>query len=437
MVLRSLSTGVTGLRAESDALSVNADNIANVNTVGFKSQRAIFADQLGRSILAGTTSNNPGSGVRVTDVQVMHKQGTLSNTGISTDLALSGDGFFTLSGTVDGVTSNFYSRNGQFQLDRDGFMVNATGLNVMGYAAAADGTFEASLSEIQVPTAAIPPKVTENITLVANLDSNATEPADATGTVIPWDPQDPSRTSNFSTSITVYDSLGNGHSLDVYFRKTATANTYEYHVVASGSEMDPPVAGNLEVGDGTLAFTDTGALDTFTENTPIALNFMNATPGQTITLDLGSQVSTGGTGLDGITQFAGKDNISSQSQDGYTSGEFAGVSVDGEGVVRGLYTNGEKLAIAQLGIAKFTSNEGLGRAGSQLFMQTRDSGEAAMGVAGSGGRAAVSSGTLEMSNVDLAEEFVGLIQHQRAYSANSKVITTADDMLQELLNIKR
>lgn len=437
MVLRSLNTGVTGLKAESDALSVNADNIANVNTVGFKSQRAIFADQLGRSILAGTTSNNPGSGVRVASVQVMHKQGTLSNTGISTDLALSGDGFFTLSGTVDGVTSNFFSRNGQFQLDHEGYLVNSTGLSVMGYAAAADGTFEASLSAIKVPTAAIPPKITENITLVANLDSNATEPADATGAVIAWDPQDPSRTSNFSTSITVYDSLGNGHSLDVYFRKTNTANTYEYHVLASGAELTPAAAGNVEVGAGTLAFTDAGALDTFTETTAIAVDFANATPGQAITLDFGSQVSAGGTGLDGITQFAGKDNISSQSQDGYTSGEFAGVSVDGEGVVRGLYTNGEKLAISQLGIAKFTSNEGLGRAGNQLFMQTRDSGEAAMGVAGSGGRAAVSSGTLEMSNVDLAEEFVGLIQHQRAYSANSKVITTADDMLQELLNIKR
>jgi flagellar hook protein FlgE len=437
MVLRSLNTGVTGLRAESDALAVNADNIANVNTVGFKSQRAIFADQLGRSILAGTTSANPGSGVRVTDVQVMHKQGTLSNTGISTDLALSGDGFFTLSGTVDGVNSNFYSRNGQFQLDREGYLVNATGLNVQGYAAAADGTFDASLSAIKVPTAAIPPKVTENIKLVANLDSNATEPADATGTVIPWDAQDPSKTSNFSTSITVYDSLGNGHSLDVYFRKTATANTYEYHVLAQGSELNPATTGNVEVGAGTLAFTDAGALNTFTETTAISANFVNATPGQAITLDFGSQASTGGTGLDGITQFAGKDNISSQSQDGYTSGEFAGVAVDGDGTVRGLYTNGEKLAIAQLGIAKFTSNEGLGRAGNQLFMQTRDSGEAAMGVAGSGGRAAVSSGTLEMSNVDLAEEFVGLIQHQRAYSANSKVITTADEMLQELMSIKR
>lgn len=428
MVMRSLQTGVTGLRAESDALSVNADNIANVNTVGFKSQRAIFQDQLGRSILAGTTSANPGSGTRVTDVQVLHKQGTLSNTGLSTDLALSGDGFFTVSGTVDGVSASFFTRAGQFQLDKDGFLVNPSELKVMGYAAQPDGTFQAGLSAVKVPTSAIPPKVTENAMVTANLDSNATTPA------LAWDDQDPSATSNFSTTLTVYDSLGNGHSVDVYFRKSG-ANAWDFNILAAGDELAAPVAGNAPLGSGTLTFDSTGALTAVTGNTA-TVNFAGANA-QTITFDLGTPVGANSTGLDGITQFAGKSNVSSQSQDGYSAGEFAGVSVDGQGVVRGLYTNGEKLAIAQLGIAKFVSNDGLGRAGNQLFMATRDSGEAAMGVAGSGGRAAVSSGALEMSNVDLAEEFVGLIQHQRAYSANSKVITTADDMLQELLNIKR
>jgi len=428
MVMRSLQTGVTGLRAESEALSVNADNISNVNTVGFKSQRAIFQDQLGRSILAGTPAANPGSGTRVTDVQVLHKQGTLSNTGLSTDLALSGDGFFTVSGTVDGVTANFYTRAGQFQLDKDGFLTNPSGLNVMGYAAQANGTFEARLSAVQVPTSAIPPKITENVMITANLDSNAEIPA------LAWDAQDPSATSNFSTTLTVYDSLGNGHNLDVYFRKSGE-NAWEFNVLVAGEELNPPVAGNSQVGTGTLTFDSNGALTAVTGNTA-NVTFAGANA-QTITFDLGTPLGAGATGLDGITQFAGKSNVSSQSQDGYAAGEFAGVSVDGQGVVRGLYTNGEKLAIAQLGIAKFVSNDGLGRAGNQLFMATRESGEAAMGTAGSGGRAAVSSGALEMSNVDLAEEFVGLIQHQRGYSANSKVITTADDMLQELLNIKR
>ena len=186
-----------------------------------------------------------------------------------------------------------------------------------------------------------------------------------------------------------------------------------------------------------MTFTTDGALDTVTTTTPISVDFTGATAAQAITLDFGTTVSGGGTGLDGLTQFNSPSNVSAQSQDGYAAGEFAGVSVDGDGVVRGLYTNGEKLAISQLGIAKFVSNDGLGRAGNQTFIATRDSGEAAMGTAGSGGRAAVSAGALEGSNVDLAEEFVGLIQHQRAYSANSRTITTADSMLQELLSIKR
>lgn len=431
MVLRSLNTGVAGLRAEGEALSVNADNIANVNTVGFKAQRAIFEDQLGRSILAGTSSALPGAGVRMTEVQVLHKQGTLSNTGIATDLALSGDGFFVVSGERDGINSNFYTRAGQFQLDKDGYMVNPDGLRVMGYEANSDGTFDASVTAVQVPTAAIPPKITENIEMTANLDSN--EPI----LTAVWDPQDPSGTSNFSSTITVYDSLGDAHSMDIYFRKTA-ANTFDYHVLASGDEVVPAAPGlNVEVGSGTLSFTTDGALNTAAATVPVTVSFTGATAGQAIAIDFGTAIGAGGTGLDGVTQFASPSNVSSQSQDGYAAGEFAGVTVDGQGIVRGLYTNGEKLAISQLGIAKFVSNDGLGRAGNQLFIDTRDSGEAAMGTAGTGGRAAVSSGALEASNVDLAEEFVGLIQHQRAFSANSKTITTADEMLQELINIKR
>ena len=431
MVLRSLNTGVTGLRAEGEAIGVNADNIANTNTVGFKAQRAIFEDQLGRSILAGTSTALPGAGVRMSQVQVMHTQGTLSNTGISTDLALSGDGFFVVSGTTNGVTSDFYTRSGQFSLDAKGTLVTQQGLEVQGYQANPDGSFDAALTNIKVPTAAIPPKVTENVDLVVNLDSNEAVPTAA------WDPQDPSATSNFSSTITVYDSLGASHSMDVYFRKTG-ANAFDYHVLASGDETVPAAPGlNVEVGNGSMTFTTNGALDTLTATTPVTADFTGATPGQAIALNFGSTVAGGGTGLDGLTQFNSPSNVSAQSQDGYSAGEFAGVSVDGEGVVRGLYTNGEKLAISQLGVAKFVANDGLGRAGSQLYIATRESGEAAMGTAGTGGRAAVTAGALEASNVDLAEEFVGLILHQRAYSANSRTITTADSMLQELLSIKR
>jgi flagellar hook protein FlgE len=432
MVLRAMYSGVSGLRAEGEALGVVGDNIANVNTVGFKSQRAIFQDVLGHSILAGTSSALPGSGVRVGDIQQMFTQGTLANTGVSTDLALNGDGFFVVNGTVDGISSNFYTRAGQFALDKDGFLTNSQGLKVQGYTANADGTFQAAPSSVKAPTSSLPARATQSISVTANLDASEKVPT------VAFDPQDPTKTSNFSSSITVYDSLGTSHSVDVYFAKTGD-NTWDYHALANGDELNPPQAGlNVEVGLGSLTFTTNGALNSVTTTTAMSLNFGGgATAGQAVTMDFGSQVAGGGTGLDGTTQFASPSSISNQSQDGYASGDFSGVQVDGQGIVTGLYTNGQKLAISQLAIAKFRSNDGLGRAGQNLWIETRDSGTAAMGTAASGGRAAVSSGALEGSNVDLAEEFVGLIQHQRSFSANSKTITTADEMLQELINIKR
>jgi flagellar hook protein FlgE len=424
-------SGVSGLRAEGEALGVVGDNIANVNTVGFKGQRAIFQDVLGHSILAGTSSALPGSGVQVGKIQQMFTQGTLSNTGVSTDLALNGDGFFMVNGTVDGINGNFYTRAGQFTLDKDGYLANAQGLKVQGYAANGDGTFAASTSSVRAPTASLPARATQSITIGANLDSNEKVLTD------PWNAQDPAKTSNYSTSVTVYDSLGNGHAMNVYFRKTAD-NTWDYHVLASGADLNPPVTGNVEVGSGSLAFTSGGALNTLTSGTSISVDFgQGATAGQAIDIGFGSSIGAGGTGLDGTTQFASASSVSNQTQDGYASGDFSGISVDGQGVVMGLYTNGQKLAISQLAVAKFRSNDGLGRAGQNLWIETRESGMPAVGTAASGGRAAVSSGALEGSNVDLAEEFVGLIQHQRSFSANSKTITTADEMLQELINLKR
>jgi flagellar hook protein FlgE len=375
----------------------------------------------------------------------MFTQGTLQNTGVSTDVALNGDGFFVVKGTVDGLSSDFYTRAGTFKIDANGALTNPAGLKVQGYKANGDGTFAASISDVMAPTAALPARATETAMVTANLDASAVPlntaaivgpPAVAAN---PWDPQNPANTANFSTTMTVYDSLGEGHTMDVYFRKSDTvANSWDYHVLTAGADVVGGTAGqNSEIGSGTLAFTSNGALNTFTETVPVTVDFVNATAGQAISLDFGTAIADGGTGLDGTTQFAGASNVSSQSQDGYASGDFSGVAIDGTGVVQGLYTNGQKIDMAQLAIAKFRSNDGLGRAGQNLWIATRDSGTAAMGTAGSGGRGATSAGALEGSNVDLAEEFVGLIQHQRSFSANSKTITTADEMLQELINIKR
>jgi flagellar hook protein FlgE len=267
--------------------------------------------------------------------------------------------------------------------------------------------------------------------ITANIDANAAVAA------APFDPANPSSTSNFSTSMQVYDSLGNAHSVDVYFAKTG-ANTWDYHALVDGGQLAGGTAGTaVEVGSGSLSFTSAGALNSVTTNTAISASFVGANPNQAISLNFGTSIAAGGTGLDGTTQFASPSSVSSQSQDGYASGDLAGVSVDGNGIVRGVYTNGQKLAVGQLTIAKFRANEGLGRAGHNLWIATRESGDAALGVASSGGRGAVSSGALEQSNVDLATQFVDLIAHQRAFAANSKTITTADEMLQEVVNLKR
>jgi flagellar hook protein FlgE len=430
MVLRAMFSGVSGLRAESEAIGVVGDNIANVNTIGFKSQRAIFQDVLGHSILAGTSSALPGSGVRVGEVQQLFTQGSIANTGVSTDVALNGDGFLVVNGTVDGITSNFYTRAGQLTIDNEGFLVNQQNLNVQGYRANPDGTLQASVSDLQVPTASLAPFATTEITITSNLDSR--EP------VLTFDILDPDGTSNGSTSITVFDSLGTARTLDIYFNNMG-GNLYSYNVVADGAELAGGTAGtHTLVSTGTLQFTSDGALQTAT--TPaLAVSFAGgATANQAIDLNFGDDITTDASnGLSGTTQFASVTAVSSQSQNGYASGEFSGLAIDGTGLVQGLYTNGQKITIGQLAIAKFRSNDGLGRAGQNLWIETRDSGTAALGAAGAGGRASVSAGALEQSNVDLGEEFVGLIQHQRSFSANSRTITTADEMLQELINIKR
>jgi flagellar hook protein FlgE len=431
-ILRAMYTGVTGINAEGEALGTVGDNISNINTVGFKEQRTIFEDMLGHSITAGSASAMPGSGVMVGKISQLFTQGSLSTTGVNTDVALNGDGFFTVNGSVDGVTGNFYTRAGNFNINKDGYLVNPEDMKVQGYQASANGTIQsAQLGALRVPTAALPPAVTTQMTVTANLDANATTPA------LAWDAQNPAQTSNFSTSMQVYDSLGNAHTLNVYFRKTA-ANTWDYHVLANSAEVTAPATTpNVEIGSGSLAFTTNGALQTITTTTPVSANFVGATAAQPITLNWGTPVSATSTGLDGMTQFGSPSNVSSQSQDGYASGDLSGVSVNSDGTVMGMYTNGQKIAVGQLAIAKFRSNEGLGRAGNSMWIETRDSGVAAMGVAGSGGRGAVSAGALEQSNVDLAKQFVDLIAHQRAFQADSKTITTADEMLQELVNIKR
>jgi flagellar hook protein FlgE len=426
-LLNAMYSGVSGLSAEGEALGVVGDNVANANTVGFKESRAVFEDVLGGA--AGHTG--AGAGVRMQRTQQIFAEGTMLNTGQPTDIALSGDGFFVVNGNMDGVNGDFYTRAGQTSLRSDGTLVNPQGLALQGYKANSDGTFSSKIGSMVLQTAALPPKTTDKIAITANLDASANPPT------TPFDPQNPGPTSNFSTSMKVYDSLGNAHSADVYFEKTA-AGQWNYHVLSPGADVAGGMAGqNTEIATGQLTFTTGGALQSNTLTAGGTVSYNGAAANQPLTFNFGTPIAGGGTGLDGATQFGAASNVSAQSQNGYASGDLSGVKIDGQGVVSGVYTNGQTVAVGQLAIAKFRSNDGLARAGHNMWTATKDSGDAAVGTAGAGGRAALATGALEQSNVDVATQFVDLISHQRAFQANSKTITTADQMLQELMQIKQ
>lgn len=427
-ITKAMYSGVSGLVAESDTLSVVGQNVANTNTIGFKKSRAIFETVLGGAVGDGT---NAGGGVRLGRTQQIFGQGALINTGNSTDLALQGDGFFVVNGTVNGVNDDYFTRAGQFTINNDGKLVNPNGLALRGYAALGDGTYDGKVGTIQLSTAALPPRATKALTMTANVDASATTPT------LAWDPQNPGPTSNLSTTVTVYDSLGKGHAVDVYFRRISDGN-WDVHVLGKGEDLTGGTAGqNVEIGTGALAFNTSGALTTVTWGTAPSANFKGAKPSQAFTFDFGTPTGSGGTGLDGITNFGSPSAVSAQSQDGYASGDLAGVKVDADGIVSGVYSNGQTVATAKVCVAKFRSNDGLAQVGQNLWTPTRDSGEAAFAGAGDGGRGACVSAALEQSNVDVSEQFVDLIAHQRAFQANSKTITTADQMLQELMTIKQ
>lgn len=427
-ILRTLNTGATGLSANGDALGVVSDNIANANTIGFKRSRANFQDMVASAGKSELTQI--GAGSRLGSVEQMWKQGALLSTESATDLALSGDGFFVVNGTASGVSGNFYSRAGQFHLDKDGFVVNTDDLKLQGYPADSRGQILGTLSDLRIGPTALPATSTAGVRMGVNVDANSTIPANA------FDPTNPAATSNFPSSVTVYDSLGNGHQITTYFNKTGT-NAWEWHAVVDGSEVNGGTPGvPFEGASGTLVFSTDGALQTETTNAS-TWDFTGATAAQAIEFDFGSSIDDGGTGLDGTTNFASPSTTNAATQDGYAAGSVTGINVAATGVITGVFTNGQRRVLGQVAVASFKSVDGLQRSGQGLWVQTEDSGEALLGGASTGGRGAIVSGSLEQSNVDIGREFVDLIGFQRGFQANSKVIQTADEMYGELVNMKR
>jgi len=428
-IIKTLYTGVAGLQSHGTALGVVGDNIANVNTTGYKAESVVFADVLGHSLLA---TDVPGSGSKVTGISRIFSQGSFITTESPTDLAINGNGFFVVNGNLGGWNSNFYTRAGQFALDNSGALVNPDGLILQGYLANGSGDVSNQLTDLRIANTILPPEATTNVDISANLDASATVPTAA------WnfaDPAfDPGLASNFSTAITVYDSLGESHRMDVYFAK-ASPNTWSWYALVDAGDVGGTPGEYSQVGDGTLAFTSDGFLDD-DASAPFTVAFDGATP-QDIQMDFGTSLAELGTGMDGVTQYAASSIIRSQEQNGYGTGELNGVGVQDDGGVMAIYSNGEQRIVGQVALATFEAEGELARAGGNLWSETQGSGAARIGGAAEGSAGSITSNALEQSNVDLAAEFVDLIAYQRGFQANSRTITTADQLYQEIVNLKR
>ena len=404
-MLRSLFAGVSGLRNHQVRMDVIGNNIANVNTVGFKASRVNFAEMLSQTIRGaqapseargGTNAVQVGLGVQVGSVDTLFTQGNLQYTGNLTDLAIQGDGFLVVG---DGLRQ-FYTRDGAIVLDSQGALVHASsGMRLMGWPADAAGAVDTAgpLAPLTIPVGSqIPPRATTLAQFGGNLNAGA-----ALG-------------DRWTTTVTVFDSLGNPLELVVEFEKAGT-NAWDWTARYEGTD----------VGTGVVTFLDSGVVDT---GGTASLSF-----------DPGTGAAPLGLTLDfaALTQYGCASTVALRSQDGYATGSLESFSIDGNGVITGLYSNGRTQTIGQVALVLFTNPGGLMKAGSNLYAESSNSGPAAVGEAGTGGRGSLTAGALEMSNVDLAQEFTNMITAQRGFQANARVITTSDELLQELISLRR
>ena len=345
-------------------------------------------------------------------------------------MAINGHGLFMVKGNHDGRSSNFYTRNGQFSLDSTGYVVNPDGLRLQGYTIDTTNTRSQTVGDIDLSNRQSPAVATTNAKLTLNLDSQSATPVAA------WDPANPSTTSNYSTSSTVYDSLGKAHQTQTYFRNNG-AGGWEWHAMVDGGDVTGGVAGTqTEIANGNLTFDTNGALQSQITNSSTA-NFVNATPGQTVAFNFGDDIASGGTGLAGTTQYASTSAVSATDIDGRASGKLTDVAVNSDGTIVGTFDNGQTEKIAQVAIASFQNEAGLTRSGDNLYAESQNSGQPLVDSAGTGARGSIAGGSLEASNVDLSNELVTLIAYQRAFEANSKTVTTANEMMQTVSNLKQ
>jgi flagellar hook protein FlgE len=404
----SFQQGLSGLNVAAKNLDAIGNNVANATTVGYKAARAEFSDVFANS-LAGS-SVQVGIGAKTAAVRQQFGQGNIVTTSNPLDIAINGAGFFQLS--TNGTVS--YGRNGQFSLDRDGFMVTASGARLQAYGVDVNGQVIASTpGDLQVSFANIAPQATNLASMALNLDSRETVPLSAFNI-------NNTSSYNSSSAMTVYDSQGNSHTLAMYFRKTA-ANTWDVYGAADGAVINGGAA------LGTLNFTAGGTLAADSVmNISIPLTNGAGTP---LAFPLTFPASD-------MTQFGVNFSVSSLSQNGFTTGRLAGFAIGEDGVVLGRYTNGQTRAQGQIVLANFINPQGLVALGDNSWAETSDSGQPLVSSPGSGTLGSLQSGALEEANVDLTEELVKMITAQRVYQANAQTIRTQDQVLQTLVNLR-
>jgi flagellar hook protein FlgE len=406
--MATFSIALSGLAAASSALDVTSNNIANADTTGFKNSQAEFADVYASGAVNLNTSTG-GEGVRLVTAAQQFTQGDISTTSSPLDMAINGNGFFTMNSPNGAV----YTRDGQFSEDQKGNVVSSTGQFLQVYPPLATGGFNTgALQNLNLQTAQSAPVATSTGTVILNLPSN--DPAIPATTT--FDPTNPNTYSQ-STSTTVYDSLGNSYPATFYFTQTTTPGKWNVNMTVNGVATG---------GTQTLSFSGTGAV------TPAgggSLTFAGFTPtdgaaAMSTTFNFGQSTQYG-------TQFG----VSSIIQNGFTTGQLSTVSIDPTGVVSAVYTNGRSTQLGQLAIANFPNPQGLQQLGDTNWAQTFASGTVVQGTAGSAGFGTIQSSALESSNVDLTTELVNMITEQRAFQANAQVITTADQMSQTVIGI--
>jgi flagellar hook protein FlgE len=408
-MLRSLFSGISGLRAHQQMMDVTSNNIANVNTVGYKASQTVFADTLSQMMrsagapqpdLGGTNPAQVGLGVRLAAINTSFVQGSAETTGRPTDVMISGDGFFV----VNSVNEQLYTRAGAFNFDAEGKLVTPTGAAVQGWPAA-NGVVNqnAPLGDIRLPMGTlIAPTATDAVVLSGNLPANAADP------------------SSITRTIKIYDVTGAQKTMSMVFNFAGGAWTLDLDDGAGGT----PITGQaLTFNNGQITgptYTDaTGATKTGLQWDPTGT-------GTNINVD-----------LSGLTEYTGNTTVQPLSQNGAPAATLQSFSINPDGQLVGIFSNGNKQTVAQLALANFNNPPGLEKVGDSLYRFTVNSGLAQVNAPGSGGLGTLQSGAVEMSNVDLAQEFTNLIVAQRGFQANSKVISTSDDVLQELVNLKR